>query len=296
MKIKAFFLFIFCSVLLFCSCEKPALDEDIKGTGTADDKFNISFNIKRFEQVPFYDAVKYARSADIKQLCTRINFAVFNEDTKVASVNQSVSDKDFGKIAVSLPAGNYRFVVIAHNCTGNATVTNLSKIKFPNNKVTDTFYCCEEIAVDAAASYQLELRRCVAQFKLIVEDAIPEEVTKMKFVYTGGSSTFDAVNGVGSVNSHQTEERNITNSQRSGNAEFGIYTFPHVKDDVLKISIMALNSSNTVLKDLQLENVPVNMNKITPYKKAFFSTSVDTKNNTFSFVINDEWGITEYAY
>ena len=297
MKTKLLLFCIICSIAsTFCSCEKPVFEENTKEEEKTSDKFNLTFDIAQFEQIPFADAIAYSRSKDIKQVCTRLNFAVFNDDTKVAAVNQTSSDKNFGKISVSLPAGTYRFLVLAHNCTGNATITNLSKIKFPDNKITDTFYYCEEINVDAAASYQLELRRCVAQFKLIVEDAIPDEVKKMKFFYTGGSSTFDAINGNGSVASRQTEERNVKEEQRSGNAEFGVYTFPRDGKGELKVTVTALNASDVLVKEQLFEHVPITKNRISLCKENFFGTPVNTNNNTFSFVVNDEWEQQEYTH
>ncbi len=289
-------LCILCSITLcFCACEKPMSEEKTGKEQNSTNKFNLTFSITKFEQVPFDKAIHYSRSKDIKQLCTRINFAVFNEDKKIAAVNQTSSDRDFGKISISLPAGNYRFLVLAHNCTGNATITNLSKIKFPDNKITDTFYYCEEINVAASSPYQLELRRCVAQFKLIVEDEIPEEVKKMKFFYTGGSSTFDAINGIGSVASRQTEERTIQQEQRSGNAEFGIYTFPRAKEGELKVEVSALNNSKVAVKERAYENVPITKNRISIYKEKFFNGSITTKASNFSLLINDEWEQQEYT-
>ncbi|HEY9551910.1 MAG TPA: FimB/Mfa2 family fimbrial subunit [Prevotella sp.] len=285
MKTKLIYFLLLC--VAFAGCERPVLEGEMPDPEPQEGLFAITLSVSRLEQFPFEPLMATPRSKSVSEICSRLQFAVFKGDTKVTSVNQTSNDKDFGKISVSLPAGTYRFVVLAHSGSGNATLTDLQKIKFANNKVTDTFYCLEEIVVDNSASYELELRRCVAQVKVVIEDPIPDEVKTMRFYYIGGSSTFDAVNGVGSVDSRQTEERMVTPEQHAGHAEFGIFTFPHAADGLLKLTVTALNASGQPIKDLPIDNIPIRKNRITQYTGRFFGGA--TNANAFSFVVNDEW-------
>ena len=102
-------------------------------------------------------------------------------------------------------------LVIAHNGEGSATITSTEKVTFPNNKVTDTFYYYGDLIVTSEVqSYDLTLTRAVAMFRLVLTDEeIPSTVTKFKFYYTGGSSTFSPKDGYGCVNSKQTEIRAV---------------------------------------------------------------------------------------
>ena len=138
----------------------------------------------------------------------------------------------------SLAAGTYQLVVIAHNGEGSATITSTEKVTFPNNKVTDTFYYYGDLVVTSEVqSYDLTLTRAVAMFRMVLtDDEIPSTVTKFKFYYTSGSSTFSPSAGYGCVNSKQTEIRTVAD----GVTTFDIFTLPHTEEDVLtKLTVTA---------------------------------------------------------
>ena len=170
--------------LLVAACEKPILDEEMVMKKEA----NVILHMTQFEQTAFTRA-----ATDITELCTRLNVAIFDADgTKVKTVVQKDTDSDFGTVALTLAAGTYRLVVIAHNGEGSATITSEEKVTFPSNKVTDTFYYYGDLVVtDSQQSYDLVLARAVAMFRLMLNDEeIPSNVARLKFYYTGGSSTF----------------------------------------------------------------------------------------------------------
>ncbi len=120
--------------LLLAACEKSIIDEKTGKEIPADT--NVILHFTQYEQEAF------TRSAtDITNLCSRLNIAIFDaEGTKVKTVAQKEGDASYGTVALSLAAGTYRLVVIAHNCDGSATITSTEKVTFPNNKVTDTFF------------------------------------------------------------------------------------------------------------------------------------------------------------
>ena len=108
--------------LLIASCEKPILDsEDSVVNGSAvDTRANVILHMTQFEQTAFTRA-----ATDITDLCTRLNVAIFDADgTKVKTVAQKDTDSDFGTVALTLSAGTYQLVVIAHCCDGSATITD----------------------------------------------------------------------------------------------------------------------------------------------------------------------------
>lgn len=51
-------------------------------------------------------------------------------------------------------------------------------------------------------------------FRLVIKDEIPEQAKKIKFYYTGGSSTLNAKTGYGCVNSKQTEILDLVKNSR----------------------------------------------------------------------------------
>ena len=268
--------------LLIASCEKPILDEEMVMKKDA----NVILHMTQFEQTAFTRA-----ATDITELCTRLNVAIFDTDgTKVKTVVQKDTDSDFGTVALTLAAGTYRLVVIAHNGEGSATITSEEKVTFPNNKVTDTFYYYGDLVVtDSQQSYDLTLTRAVAMFRLVLtDDEIPSNVARLKFYYTGGSSTFSPSAGYGCVNSKQTEYRTLA----PGLTVFDIYTLPHTEDDVLtKLTITALDANDNTVKERIFENVPVTRNQITRYTGSFFGNggSGQSTDGTFRLTADPDW-------
>ena len=264
--------------LLIASCEKPILDEDVSDKKEA----NVILHMTQFEQTAFGNNSNRAATraaTDITELCSRLNIAIFDDEgTKVKTVAQKEGDASFGTVAMTLAAGTYQLVVIAHNGEGSATITSTEKVTFPNNKVTDS-----------QQSYDLTLTRAVAMFRLVLtDDEIPSNVARLKFYYTGGSSTFSPSAGYGCVNSKQTEYRTVA----PGLSVFDIYTLPHTEEDVLtKLTVTALDANDNTVKERVFENIPVTRNQITRYTGSFFGNggSGQSTDGTFRLTADGDW-------
>ena len=271
---------LFALALLAAACEKPVIDEDLVATKDA----NVILHFTQYQQEAF------TRSAtDITNLCSRLNIAIFDaEGTKVKTVAQKEGDASYGTVALSLAAGTYRLVVIAHNCDGSATITSEEKVTFPNNKVTDTFYYYGDLVVGTEKqSYDLTLTRAVAMFRMVLTDeSVPSKVAKLKFYYLGGSSTFSPKAGYGCVNSKQTEIRPV-----STDGIYEIYTLPHTEEDVLtKLTVTALDANDDVIKERTFENIPITRNQVTRYTGSFFgSGGGETGSGDFRMTADPDW-------
>ena len=277
--------------LLVAACEKPILDEEDAVTRK---EANVILHMTQYEQEAFGNSGNRAATraaTDITELCSRLNIAIFDaEGTKVKTVAQKEGDASFGTVALTLAAGTYQLVVIAHNGEGSATITSTEKVTFPNNKVTDTFYYYGDLVVTSEVqSYDLTLTRAVAMFRMVLaDDEIPSTVTKFKFYYTGGSSTFSPSAGYGCVNSKQTEIRTVAD----GVTTFDIFTLPHTEEDVLtKLTVTALDANDNTVKERVFENVPVSRNQVTRYTGSFFGSggSGQTSDGTFRLTADPDW-------
>ena len=282
------YLFIALAVLV-AACEKPILDEDVVSMKEA----NVILHMTQYDQETFGNSGNRAATraaTDITELCSRLNIAIFDDDgTKVKTVAQKEGDASFGTVALTLAAGTYQLVVIAHNAKGSATITSTEKVTFPNNKVTDTFYYYGDLVVTSEVqSYDLTLTRAVAMFRMVLTDEeIPSTVTKFKFYYTGGSSTFSPSVGYGCVNSKQTEIRTV-----SDDGVYEIFTLPHTEEDVLtKLTVTALDANDNTVKERVFENIPVTRNQITRYTGSFFGNggSGQTSDGTFRLTADPDW-------
>ncbi len=279
------------SVLLgLNSCEKPVISDKISNQ-TKEDKSlcNVTFRVTKFDYIPFYKEQEISRSTDISKFCTCISLAIFKSGNKIKVIHQKSDKGHFGEIQLSLPAGNYQVVAIANGGNSSASIKSPTEISFAKSKLTDTFYYYAEITIGNNQTYNLEMKRVVAMFRLITTDKIPTDVKKLCFFYTGGSSTFNAVTGYGSKKSRQKEERDITDKDRNGNAVFEVYTFPHKQEDNLKIKISALNDAGNPIVEREFSDVPIRVNEITQYKGDFFLHFSHADSYAFSFYTQSEW-------
>ncbi len=257
-------------------------------TSNSSNSYAVTFSVGAYEQTDFT-----TKSAEItsrgswssaSELGSRVNVAIFQEGTRTKSITQSSSDSDFGTVSTTLSEGDYEVVILVHSCTGNATTTDASAIKFTNNKITDTFLYYNTLSVSAAETITADVARCVAMFRLTIEDEIPSEVTQIKFYYTGGSSTLNATTGYGCVQSKQTEYRDV--SDWSAGQVFDIYTIPHDYNDTLKIVVTALDASENTIAETTFTDVPVTMNMITTHSCSLFSSG--SSSNVTSFTIGGD--------
>lgn len=274
---------IICTCLLL-SCEKALIDNNI-----STEEARVVFRVISYTQEPFNTSHVRQAPVRIEEACSRISFAIFEGSTKVKSINQTKGSTDFGTLSLTLPKGNYRLVAIAHNGTGAATISSPDKISFPNNKCTDTFYICQDFSVSDNSEYDITMKRATAMFCFIIEDSIPKQVDKMKFYYTGGSSTLDATTGFGCVNSKQTEYREINDEMGRKGMEFNVFTFPHAIEDTLKMTITALTSSEVTVKERTFATIPVKLNYITRYSGIFFDTITSEGDLDIHFQADTTW-------
>ena len=297
-------------ILAFCAaCDNPySPDSDDGGTGTTTGTTkkdcNVTLRVANLEQVDYNEASNNeasnneasineafgneastkdgiyrsaSESTPVGEVCTRLSFAVYdiNDDgsyTKVGEVSQTNSDNAFGTADLSVTTGTHLLVVIAHNGTAKPTMTNPEKITFPNNKTTDTFFCTQQFSVSdgGTTSLNLNLKRAVAKVCFSPDDKTPSKITKMRFYYTGGSSTFNAVSGYGCVNSKQTEDRPVVASAHEGSSTYSIYTFPRSDSNSINLDVTAMDNNDTKLYYRKFSDIPITLNYITRCHGNFF--------------------------
>lgn len=282
--------------LALASCEKVSLDELLSkepptSQPSSDGNANLSIHIGGIADANYQDAAaKGTRAIEpIGKVCTKLTISVYNvEGQRVYSVNKKSTDADFANVTMKLAEGKYHLVIVAHSNEKNATTTDINKITF-DGKLSDTFHYYKEIELVAGSNnIDVVMERVTAMFRLEIADQIPENVKQLKFYYTGGSSTLSGYTGAGSVNSRQTEIRNI----QAGVNTYEVYTFPQSDDKKLNMTITALNASGETVCTKTFEDVAVSKNMITRYKGNLFTNIAPptaSDNYNFSISVNTDW-------
>lgn len=262
-------------VATLTSCEKFALDDS--GTNSHDANANVIIHASVAKNnstgTRSGEEDEEIEGKPLEDYCSRLSTAIFDGEEKVKTLNLKAED-GYDDIGFNLDAGKYRMVAIGHNGSGNCTISSPEKVKFYKNKITDTFFYYGTFNVidgEDTDDYIL-LNRAVAQFKVHITDAtIPAEAHSIKFYYTGGSSTLDAVTGYGCVQSRQTESFKL----QEGKRDYSVYTFPREENKGLKMTINILDADAQSIKEYSKEGVPVKRNNIT-------QTNISIKDHTIS--------------
>ena len=166
-------------------------------------------------------------------------------------------------------------------------MTNLGKIQFTNSTgYTDTFLCYGEVNIgEEPVELNISLDRIVALCRFVVTDDIPAEVKKLQFYYTGGSGAFNAVTGMGCVNSKQTVTYDVATVSEK---QFDLYTFLHEPSDNIVLTVTALDASGNELHSRQFD-VPMQQNHITWLSGAFFDGSGLSSTSITGVTVNTNW-------
>ena len=317
MKKKTYVWLAFLLLMLVAtltSCEKFALDDS--GTNSHDANANVIIHAsvaknnstgtrsgeedfgdeEEGDEDGFDEGDEKIEGKPLEDYCSRLSIAIFDGEEKVKTLNLKAED-GYEDIGINLDAGKYRMVAIGHNGSGNCTISSPEKVKFYKNKMTDTFFYYGTFNVidgEDTDDYIL-LKRAVAQFKVHISDAtIPAEAHSIKFYYTGGSSTLDAVTGYGCVQSRQTESFKL----QEGKRDYSVYTFPREENKGLKMTINILDADAQSIKEYSKEGVPVKRNNITQSNISIQDHTIsdpdqkeddDPGKGGLGFTVNPDW-------
>lgn len=291
------------AALSVCGCQNSVpQDQDIvvpSDDDKTDEPYNVCLAIIGYEDTRFGSTK--ADAGGLADVCARVDAQVFDaagSRVKKVSLTADEDAASLDTLRFSLPDGDYQIVILAHSCAGAPTFSSPERITFPNNKVTDTLYKYLTLTVKGSSVQQQDvvLTRAVAAFLLTLVEDKPDAVSSLKFYYTGGSSTFNAVTGYGCVNSRQTEIRDI--SAATGQTTCMVYTFPHEESGVLDVTVTALGQSGDTIATGKIADVEIRRSYISAYEASGFYTSASEEGQqqpSFTITVDGEWEKDEHT-
>ena len=267
-------LLLLLTACLLTSCEKMSMEED-NAQGADGKKQNVVIRITDINAG--WDGATSRTQVHISEVCSRLQFAVYQNGTRVKYDNQIVGDDDFGTFALKLEAGSYQLLALGHSGTNNVTTTDPTKLQFTNPGsatgigFTDTFYYYGDMTVSSdGAQVDISMKRATSMFRLKTADAKPANVKKFQFYYTGGSGALDATTGLGCVNSKQSVFVSLGDTQTGQPLTFEMYTFLHQESGIVTFTVTAFDDSDGVLYEKEFK-ASMKRNCITQYTGNFFT-------------------------
>ena len=260
---------------LLAACEKiPFEAEGGQGT-TNNSQSNVVIRVVDLDAG--WESSSSRSPVKISEVCSRLQFAVYQGATRVKYENQKVGDTEIGTFAPQLAPGIYQLLVLGHSGAANVTTTHPEKLQFTNpgasngTGFTDTFYYYGEFIVDDdGADMSISMKRATSMFRLKTRDGKPADVKKFQFYYTGGSGALDAKTGYGCVNSKQNVLVVLGDSLTRQPLTFDMYTFLHEESGTVTFTINALDDNDNILYTREI-NAQMKRNCITQYTGRFFT-------------------------
>ena len=310
-KISRISLLLLVSSLLI-SCEKMVMDEE-GGQSTNNESHNVVIYIADMDAG--WDGANSRAQMKISEVCSRLQFAVYQDGSRVKYANQKIGDNGYGTFSLQLEAGTYQLLALGHSGAGTVTTTKPEKLQFSNPSAsggtgfTDTFYYYGDMDVSSdGAHVDISMERATSMFRLKTSDVKPANAKKFQFYYTGGSGALDATTGLGCVNSKQSVFVTLDDAQTGQPLTFEMYTFLHQESGAVTFTVTAFDDYDDVLYTKEFKNVPMKRNCITQYTGAFFTNedievpegpTIPPSNDTSSNVVyvDPEWeNVFEYTY
>ena len=207
----------------------------------------------------------------LSDFCTHLDVWFICEGETI-DIHQASTDAGFGTVSLSLnKTKTYTMYAVAHKATGAATLAD-NIISFPDDKVTHTLYATSTFSPATTTTINAEMQRIVAQFRFTTTDAVPDDVTAMRFTL---GSVFDRWN-VSTGGTHQLD-RVVTfdnfSKNQDGTATFIVYAIVTDAETQHDVTVEALGTNDAVIESRTFEDVSLRNGYKTSYSGTFFVTT-----------------------
>lgn len=301
MKITKALLLLSLVALFSCSSNEDATT----ATELEPTTVNVTFTGLDISITPDQKANSPLRVSATKAGVTRIAFKVFDATGKeVYSEDKNVgSDNDFDHVVCPLHVGKYTFVAVAHKAKNLdspvATVTSADEALLTESYVPKFVFAKTmdvTVAGNTTQNVTMEFgKRITTSFNLKVEDAYPDEVTKVRLTANSSkpkaTTPFAFSPATGFAPSDLSYTNTIIRAENLSSftgKDIGLNFFLTADEQKMDIVIAMLNDADEVLYTRTLSNLTFHRHTTTRATGTFFTASTTT---TFDFDMEDDTNI-----
>lgn len=259
-------------------------------------RVRLNLNVVQFDVVPF--TTKAASS--VSEFCKTLHFVVFDaQGQQVSRTDQNVGDPNFGSVDIELESGSYTVVAVAHSSEEVPELTS-RQVVFGRNDMSDVFFYKKTVTLDVEdKSLDVTLERATSMLRFMTEDAVPSEVTDISVILEKTSYELDLDAGLGKENQAQDMAyRHVFTDEEKGKPfKMEVYCLLNKQQKDISVRVMAYQES-TLVKRRDFSDVPMEKNKITVCKGAFFAGDHVYNSRKFAVKVNAGWQneTNEFSY
>lgn len=297
--LKGLFMAILFASMCACSGDDAMTSPQVKTSVV-----NFSFFDASVEE--FATRADDADSKSWKKYFKRLDIAIFpvdkSKNDSVYHIKQLSTDSDYGTLSIRLPIGEYTMVAVASKSNASVSIESPSLATFQGDAATDMAYVCQAIHVKSGTtSANCPLKRSLTKMVLRSSDAVASNVGKVEITYKGFlSKSFNPTTGYGVKG--ETEETfsksfAFTDEDKGQNVMLSFYSFIPEDVEQISVAVKVYDVQGEILKELQFDNVKLQLNHVTTYKGPLFTSgsmfdftfdNVDFKKSDYDVEFGDE--------
>lgn len=214
---------------------------------------------------------------DLSDLCTRLDYLVYSGEEpdiplKHKQFYANDTDMDFGIVYDSLPAGDYRFVFIAHSSQETEFADGVARF----DEVSDTFFACEQRAVSTTGESQtadISLRRPVCRIEFVSTDPVPPGLEAFEIRVGQYPEGLHFASGYGTAATVTQAFLHSFTAEETGKPTFThlFYTFIPPDKGSLDLELTATDREGKITRRRQLTDVVPLPNRIIRYSGRLYT-------------------------
>ncbi len=242
------------------------------------------------EEFPSKSASDVADYSGVKAITLAFYTANGTEQYKVTQLRADATTYTaFGEFDLSLPMGSYTMVVLGYGLNDGEpaiTLTGPTSATFGDYPARETFVATQAVSITNTDALELNatLNRVVAKLKVLSTDGRTANANSVRITTSGGSKAFNPSTGLATSNTGFSNTVNITSTAVGSVAGPVSYLFLATDEQTVNVTIDVLDENNQTISHKEVNNVPLQRNRMTKLVGSIFTASGDG-----SFQVETEW-------
>ena len=208
--------------------------------------------------------------------------------TEVYKATQSKNEADFGEFSTFLPIGSYTMVVLGYVLYDDdeLTLTSPTQAEYTGGCIRETFAATQAVNITNTNAVNLTatLNRIIACLQVLSTDGRTANVNKVRMTFSAGGKRFSPLTGLATVNTGSVST--VGNSATVGTTSTSKgYVFLASDEQIMDVTIEALDAESAVLFSKTVNNVPFKRNRVTKLTGAIYAADA----NASGFQVNTTW-------
>ena len=218
-----------------------------------------------------------------------ITLALYDtENEEVYQATQRKGATGYGDFSLNLPAGEYTLVVLGYGFFDGDefSLTSPSLASFTTD-CRETFAAVQPLEVTGPDAMEVSatLSRIVSKLIVASTDGRPEGVARIRMGFSAGSKSFNPTTGLATSNTAFSNSVGVSTAVGTTTSSV-CYLFLTSDEQVVDVSIDALDAEGATLYHKEVRNVPFQRNRCTRLTGSIYSATTPAST---SFQLSEGW-------